>query len=235
MAITAFPFDSDDTSEQQFSQLMGEAVDTGVVDAQGGTGFQVGVSGMAVTASAGTAVIRGFLGYTLGTEGPIAVANGHASLTRIDLAILRLDRAGNAMTFAVKQGTASSTPADPALTQTDSGIYEMPLARLTIPAGATTMLAGYITDLRQFVGSSTGAWTTAGRPTSPRKGKLGYNVTLSRWEFYLGIAGGDSGWFPLIPDTVNNSTKWNGYTLAVSPTTPAGTPTTDRIWIQPLA
>jgi len=233
LAITAFPFDTDDTSEQQFSQLMGEAVDTGVVDTQGGTGFQVSPSGMGITAAAGTAVLRGFLGFTLGTEGPVTVANGHASLVRIDLAILRLDRAGNSMTFAVKQGTASATPTDPALTQTDTGIYEMPLARLTIPAGAGTMLAAYITDIRQFVGSTAGAWTTTGRPTSPRKGKLGYNVTTARWEFYLG-GGSDNGWFPLIPDPVNNSTKWNGYNLVVSSTTPGGSPTTDRIWIQPL-
>lgn len=234
MAITAFPFDSDDTSEEQFSRLMGEAVDTGIVDSQGGTGFSVAPSGMGVTAATGTAVVRGFLGYTLGTEGPASVANGHATLTRIDLAILRLDRAGNSMTFTVKQGTPSASPTDPALTQTDSGIYELPLARLTIPPGAGTMLVAYITDLRTFVGTSTGAWTTAGRPVTPRKGKLGYNVTLSRWEFYLGV-GGDNGWHPLIPDTVNNSTKWNNFTLTVSPTTPGGSPTTDRIWIQPLS
>lgn len=235
MAITAFPFDSDDTSEEQFSLLMGEAVDTGVVDSQGGTGFQVSVAtGMNIQAAIGTAVVRGFLGYTVATEGPVAVANGDASLTRIDLAILKLDRAANLMTFEVKQGTPDPAPEDPPLTQTDTGVYEMPLARLTIPASAGSMLSGYITDMRAFVGSSTGAWTTTGRPASPRKGKLGYNVTTSRWEFYLG-GGSDNGWFPLIPDTVNNSTKWNNYNLVVSSTTPGGSPTTDRIWIQPVA
>lgn len=229
MAITAFPFDTQDTSESDFSRLMGEAVDDGIVGSQGSTGFQVSASsGMTVSAAAGTAALRGFMGYTTTTEGPAAVANGDASFPRVDLAILRLDRNNNNIIFAVKQGTPAASPSPPALTQTDTGIYEIALARLDIPAGAGTMLAGYVTDLRAFVGSTTGAWTTASRPTNPRKGKLGYNVSFPKWEFWNG-----SGWVDLIPATVANSTKWNGYSLIVQSSEPS--PTAAAIWFKPIS
>ena len=229
MAITAFPFETDDTTEEQFSRLMSEAVDTGIAAGQGSTFFNISPSGMGIVAATGAAVIRGVFGFTTGTEGPVSVANGHATLTRIDMAVLRLDRSNNVMTLAVVQGTASSTPTDPTLTQTDTGIYEMPLARLTIPAGAGTMLSGYITDLRQFVGTTTGVWTSSSRPSAPRKGKLGYNVTTSLWEWYNGTS-----WANLIPTSVSNATKWNNYDLVVQA---VGTPTpnANTIWIQPLS
>lgn len=228
VAITAFPFDTQDTSESDFSRLMGEAVDDGIVGSQGSTGLQVSAgAGMTVVAAAGTAALRGFMGYSTITEGPVNVSNGDASYPRKDLAILRLDRANNNIIFTVLSGTPAAAPAEPELTQTDTGIYEIPLARLDIPAGAGAMQAGYITDLRQFIGSTTGAWTTSGRPTSPRKGKLGYNVTLSKWEFHNG-----STWVDLIPSTVANATKWSNYALIVQETQPAAQPNT--IWIQPL-
>ncbi|MFC3504445.1 hypothetical protein ACFOOK_26235 [Micromonospora krabiensis] len=228
MAITAFPFDTQDTSESDYSRLMGEAVDDGIVGSQGSTGFQVSAgSGMTVVAAAGTATLRGFMGFSTITEGPVTVANGDASYLRIDLAILRLDRANNNMIFTVKQGTASATPAPPTLTQTDTGIHEIALARLDIPAGAGAMQAGYITDLRQFLGSTTGTWTTAGRPANPRKGKLGLNVTRGMWEYHNG-----SQWVDLIPSTVTNATKWNNYGLIVQ--APQPTPQPNTIWIQPI-
>lgn len=229
MAITAFPFDTQDTSESDFSRLMGEAVDDGIVGSQGSTGFQVSAStGMTIVAAAGTAALRGFMGYTTGTEGPAGVSNGDATNPRIDLAILRLDRNNNNMTFTVKQGTPAASPSAPALTQTDTGVYEIALAQLAIPAGAGTMLASYITDVRQFIGSTVSAWTTAQRPPTPRKGKLGWNVSLSKWEFWNGTA-----WTDLIPATVANSTKWNGYDLYVQSTAPS--PSGAAIWIQPLS
>ncbi len=228
MAITAFPFETDDTTEEQFSRLMSEAVDSGIAAGQGSTFFNISPSGMGIVAATGAAVVRGVFGYTTGTEGPVSVSNGHATLTRIDMAVLRLDRANNVMTLAVVQGTASSTPTDPALTQTDTGLYELPLARLTIPAGAGTMLSGYITDLRPFIGTTTQVWSSASRPSAPRKGKLGYNVTTARWEWYDGSA-----WQAMIPSTIANATTWNGYSVVVSTSQPPATANT--IWIQPLS
>lgn len=220
MAITAFPFESADTSEEQYSMLMGEAVDTGIVGDQGSNGYIVQAgSGMTVTAGTGSgsqAVVRGTFGYTLAAEGPVTVANGDSTYTRIDLAVLRLNRATDTMTFEVVQGTPSASPVDPTLAASDSGTYEYPLARLTIPAGAGSMLSGYITDLRTFVGSTTGMWTTTTRPKTPRKGKLGYNTTLATWEWWNGSA-----WTTLIPSTVDNATKWNNYSIIVQSSTPA--------------
>lgn len=228
MAITAFPFDTQDTSEADYSRLMGEAVDDGIVGSQGSSGFQVSPgAGMTVVAAAGTAALRGFMGFSTGTEGPVTVANGDASFARVDRAILRLDRASNNMIFTVKQGAASATPAAPTLTQTDTGIYEISLARLDIPSGAGTMLASYVTDERLFIGSTTGAWTTASRPLSPRKYKVGFNVSLSKWEYHNGTT-----WVDLIPATIANATKWNNYSLIVQSTPPPVAPNT--IWIQPL-
>ncbi|WP_326554680.1 hypothetical protein [Micromonospora sp. NBC_01813] len=228
MAITAFPFDTQDTSESDYSRLMGEAVDDGIVGSQGTAGFQVSAgAGMTIVAAAGSAVLRGFMGYTTGTEGPVQLSNGDSSYPRIDRAVLRLDRTNNNVIFTVKQGAAAQTPAPPSLTQTDTGIHEIPLARLEIPSGAGTVLSSYIVDERQFVGSTTGAWTTTGRPASPRKGKLGFNVTRGAWEYHNG-----STWVDLLPSTVPNATKWNNYGLIVQSAQPAVAANT--IWIQPI-
>lgn len=230
MAITSYPFENADTDESQYTRLMSEAVDTGVADTHNGTGLQVltNSGSMAVNILSGFAVVRGHAILSTATE-VRAVAAAHASLTRFDRVVLRLDPATNGITIFVKTGTAGAG-SPPTLEQTVSDIYEMPLATLQINPGVGVVGTAFITDTRPFLGSTVGGWFTANRPSSPRRPKLGFNFTTSQWEYWNGTT-----WQNVNPSTVDNSTRWNNYRLVVSPTTPSGSPDADRIWIQPLS
>lgn len=227
MAISAFPFESQDTTETQFSQLFRELQDSGVADSFGGTGFAVSAnaSGMQVFVQPGFAIVRGHAVASTAVE-VVPVSAAEASV-RLDRVVLRLDPSANTIVPFVIEGTAGAGL--PALTQTPTGIYDEPIGIVTVSPGVASISSDKAADDRRFGGLRTGIWTTATRPDTPRRSRLGLNVTTGKWEFWSGSA-----WTDLIPNPVENSTRWNGFTLTVSSTTPVGTPTTDRIWIQPI-
>lgn len=206
MAITSYPFDGQAVTETDYSRLFREFQSTGIADSVGGTAFSVygDGSGMNVKVSGGFAIIRGHAVYSTATETLTIAAAGTSA--RVDRVVLRLDPAANAITLAVLQGTAgSATP--PAPTQTDTGVYEFPLATVAVGANVTSIAAGAVTSERRFVGATVGAWTTATRPTSPRTGRLGFNITTNTWEFW-------------------NGTQWTDLSQAVSWSTVDGRPST---------
>jgi hypothetical protein len=184
VAITSYPFDNQDTSESQFSQLFRELQDSGVADSNAGPGFAVtaNASGMHVMVHAGFALLRGHAVLSTATETvPLAQA---AAFTRTDRIVLRLDPTANNITLTVIEGIPGSGL--PALTQTDTGVFETPLAQVTVTAGAASIAADQVTDERRYVGSRVGAWSNATRPTDARTGRLGLNVTTRKWEFFDG-------------------------------------------------
>ncbi|MGM7422783.1 hypothetical protein [Cellulosimicrobium sp. CpK407] len=194
MAITAYPFDDEDTTEAQYSALFRELQDTGVVGAFGDGALRVTAdsTGMNVKIAAGSAIVRGhFLSSTVTETRTVDPAE---SQPRRDIVVARLDPSDNSITLAVVKGTAATNPADPALTKTDAGIYEMELARVTVPAGAVTIAPGNVQDLRPYIGHRVGIWSDATRPTSARWGKVGLNTTTGVWEYWTG-----AGWTPLAP------------------------------------
>ncbi|MCY0946834.1 tail fiber domain-containing protein [Streptomyces antarcticus] len=205
MAITSYPFDGQAVTETQFSQMFREFQDSGVVTSLGASGFSVSAStGMTLTVGSGLAFVRGHMVQSTATENvTIAAAS---TQVRVDRVVLKLDPATNSITLAVKAGTAGSTT-PPALTQTDTGIYEMALASVTVAASVTSITSGDITATRPFVGHRVGAWITATRPTSPRLGQLGYNNSTDSWEYWTGSA-----WAPLL-----STVDWSN--LSGKPTT----------------
>lgn len=226
MAITAWPFENQDTTESQYSQLFREFQDSGICDSADGTGLKVvAASGMNVNILAGSAVLRGFLVDSDATETRAITAPSASA--RKDRVIARLDPTANQINILVLAGVpGSATP--PALTQSATGVFEISLAIVTVNPGDANIAAGAILDDRSFAGSRVGAWTTATRPASPRKARLGFNLDNGAYEFWSGTA-----WVSLLPSTVDNAIKWNGYRIVVSATTPSGNPDADRIWIQP--
>lgn len=201
MSISSYPFDGQAVSEGQYSYLFRElASHSGVADpaGSGGTSFNVfgDSSGMLVKVSPGFAVVRGHAVQSTATESVTIAAASAAQ--RYDRIVLRLDPTANSITIAVVQG--SSGGGVPALTQTDTGIYEFPLATVSVPVGAATITAGNVTGEREFLGNTVGAWTTATRPGTPRKGRLGLNTSTNTWEYWDG-----SQWKDLAP-TINWTT-----------------------------
>ncbi|MEV3858485.1 tail fiber domain-containing protein [Streptomyces sp. NPDC050095] len=187
MAITSYPFDGQAVTETQFSQMFREFQDSGVVASySAGSPFGVNAySGMQVSVAAGLAFVRGFMVQSTATEYLTIPAAGTAA--RVDRIVLRLDPSTNSIVLAVLQGTAGSTTPT-ALTQTDTGVYEMELAQVAVGASVTSIVTANITPMRPVVGTRIGSWATRTRPAAPRTGQIGYNNTTSQWEFWNGTA-----------------------------------------------
>lgn len=194
MAISSYPFQDQDTTEGQYSALFREFQDTGVVGSFGDASLRTAgdSTGMNVKVSAGPAIVRGFFLSSTTTETlPIAPA---AAQARVDRVVARLDPAADSITFAVRQGTPAVSPEPPSLTQTDTGIWEMPLSRVTVRAGTATIAAADVVDERPWIGHRVGVWTSDTQPVAPRRGRLGLNTSSGRWEYWTGTA-----WTDLAP------------------------------------
>lgn len=187
MTITSYPFDSQDTTESQYTLLFRELQDSGVVDTYGGTAFAPSAdgSGMTVKLQPGFAIVRG---HAVNSDALYTVNIDPAtSQQRIDVVVLRLDPTANTILPAVVKGTpATSGPPVPALTQSATAVYELPIAQVQVDANATQISNGKVTDLRRYVSGHVGVWATGTRPSSPRMYALGFNITVGTFEFYDG-------------------------------------------------
>lgn len=185
MTQTSYPFDGQTVSETQFSNLFKELQDTGVAGSADGTALKVtgDGGGMRVFVAPGSAIVRGFF-YNSDASTQLTIPAALTS-TRYDRVVLRLDPAANSVVLAVVMG-AAGTGVPPAITQTATGIYEMPLAIVTVAALASNIVPSAVADDRPFVGLRMGAWTTSLRPTNPRQYQLGFNRTLGYFEHWDG-------------------------------------------------
>lgn len=115
-------------------------------------------SGMAVKVGTGAAFVQGRMLEVYDQAETLPIATADATNPRIDRVVVRVDlsTAQRKAYLAVKTGTAAATPVAPLLQQ-DSTIWEMSLAQVRVPAGATGVVAGNITDEREF--TSTAATT----------------------------------------------------------------------------
>ncbi len=187
MTQTSYPFDAQSVSEAQFSQYFREFVDTGVAASSDSLALKVSASGanMNVTVQAGFAIVRGFA-YNSDASVTLTIPAANTQ-SRVDRVVLRLDPSSNSIVLATKTGTpGSATP--PTLTQTDSAVYELSLAKVTVGASVSVISSGSVVDERSFSGMCVVTWTTSTRPSSPRVGKLGYNTVTGAWEFWDGSA-----------------------------------------------
>lgn len=193
MTTTSYPFDGQATSEAQYSQLFRELQDSGIAASADSTALKVASTGltMQVTIQPGFAILRGHAFLSTAVES--LTIGAAAASQRIDRIVLRLNPALNSIVVAVSPGVAGSG-APPALVQTDSGIFELSLAIVTVGPSVTSIATDAVVGDRIFVGSRIGIWTTDTRPASFREGKLGLNRTTSSWEFWNGTA-----WTDLAP------------------------------------
>lgn len=103
-------------------------------------------SGLSVTMQEGAALING---CSIETDAAVSFAIGtaHASLPRIDRVVVRWNLLERKMEFAIKAGTPAATPQAPDLSRTGN-VYELSLARVYVPAGASSLTQDRITDER---------------------------------------------------------------------------------------
>lgn len=183
MSVESWPFPPQDTSLVQYTRLFAELADSGVCGSIGTNVLEVfgDSTGRQVKVRAGSALVRGHTVRVPSVQ-TLAIAAAHATLSRRDRVVARLNPSTNSVTLHVIQGTAASNPSLPALTQTETGIFDLPLGVVLVGPGVVTINAAAVTDDRWWIG----AWTTATRPSSPRVGKTGWNATLGRVEVWTG-------------------------------------------------
>lgn len=190
--MPSWPYTNQAIDLSQYTRLFGRMQDSGVSGPLGTTDLRATAdgSGMAVTVAPGFAVIRGHAYYS---TDPQALTVGASTATaRIDSVVLRLNPAlpdATKVVVAIKPGAA--TP--PAMVQTETGIYEIELARITVPPSAVIIQANNVQDFRQYLGVNVRAWFTETRPVGAL-GVLGWNESLKLWEGWTGTA-----WAPIAP------------------------------------
>lgn len=204
MAQTSYPFEGVDTTEAQYTTLIRNLVTggrSGVNSTPSGTALQPygDGSGMIVKVPAGFAVVRGH-GYNNSAEVSLTIVASEAN-PRIDTVVLTLDPSINSIVLAVVKGTAAVTPARPNLTQTETGVFQFPIADVAVAASATSIVSGNVSDRRTFLIDT---WTTATRPTGAQ-GIFGWNSTNSTLEVYNGSA-----WADIVPSTFDASAIISG-------------------------
>jgi hypothetical protein len=190
MAEQSFPFENIDTTESQFSEWATNFQETGVQGSPTGTELGITVTGsdLNLTIAAGQAFIRGH--YYINTDNLVLAVPSAGVNTRIDIVVVELDPEANTIVTKIVSGTAvASDPVAPTLTQSATGIYQLPISTLTIPTSTVAITAGMLVDTRTFMGNRVGIWTTATRPANPTAYQtLGYNTTISSHESWNGTA-----------------------------------------------
>jgi len=190
MAEQSFPFENIDTTESQFSEWATNFQETGVQGSPTGTELGITVTGsdLNLTIAAGQAFIRGH--YYINTDDLVLAVTSAGVNTRIDIVVVELDPEANTIVTKIVSGEAvSADPVAPTLTQSATGIYQLPIATLTIPASTVAITAGMLVDTRTFMGNRVGIWTTATRPANPTAYQtLGYNTTIGSHESWNGTA-----------------------------------------------
>lgn len=237
MAQTSWPFAGVDATETMYSRLLRHLLSYGRSGVNGvpgdnnlrviadSSGMQVKVR---VSGGNSQAIVRGHM-YNSTAEETLSIAPS-TSNPRIDSVVLTLDPAVDSIVLAVVTGTPAVTPSAPALTQTDTAIFQMKLADVLVAANVTTIDANAVTDRRQFIEN---VWTTNTRP-SANLGAAGFNTTTGRMEVYNGTA-----WVDVQPSTIAasqvtdqtslNAGRVNGSRFTVSQSAPAN-PAVNDIW-----
>jgi|GEM_PF-4960004 len=126
----------------------------GVVEGVESAMAVVPATGLNVTVGTGSALVRGRIHTQYATVG-VVIPAPDATNPRIDLIILRATVSGvdDGMTEVARlAGTPAATPGPPTVTQ-NTTIWEIPLGQVRVNPGASTIVAGDITDVRPYTGT----------------------------------------------------------------------------------
>ena len=152
MAVTYGFYDSTGGDRKYNAEQMGSIFDGIIQDgvyANIGNAFQVRSSSplsMIIQVDTG----RAWLNHTWTLNDAIltlTVSAAHSSLKRIDTVVLEVNGTTRVNGFLIVQGTPSSNPQPPTLTQNPAGkIWQYPLANILVNAGVTTISQANITN-----------------------------------------------------------------------------------------
>lgn len=155
MADLVGPFDTAPWSMDQWYRFAPTWAPSGIIGTPASslsTGNFAVTNPAALTASVaiGRAHVRG-AGYETDAAKTLTVtANSHATFARRDRVVIRRDLAAKTVSVVRLTGTPASTPTAPALTQVDTGVWEIPVCSFLVPANSGTALSGFL-DERTWV------------------------------------------------------------------------------------
>lgn len=98
------------------------------------------------------ALVRGFMYDSGPNELTLTLAANTSGVTRVDLIVLRLDRATWTVFEGVVQGTPGAGAPAPSQNTGSIGVWDLPLAQVTVINGATSLSAGTVVPLAWYVG-----------------------------------------------------------------------------------
>lgn len=148
-------------------------------------------TGLAVNVSALDAVAAG-IWFTL-DAGSVTLTSNPGTNKRIDVIVAIVDWTANTVTLGKVTGTAAASPVAPTLTQTVGGTWQMPLARVTVPAAGSSIPAANIEPCKplprkMYIYSGTFATpNTISQANADGKNLSTVNVTDPGWPYYLDV------------------------------------------------
>lgn len=147
------------------------------------------------------ALIRGFEYDSGPTTTTLTLAANGSGVTRIDLIVLRLDRATWTVREAVVQGTPGAGAPARTMNTGSIGVWEFPLAEVTVDPGASAIAAGQVVTRAWQIGSDGQIRCTDQTRPPHEQGRRIWEMDTGRLLVSTG-----SGW-----DTVREDTGWTSF------------------------
>lgn len=215
MAETSWPspnHNSRNVTDQEYEDLSAFFSNDGVWGNPGsGPVVTAGVGLTVVISASKAASLRGHQWDSGTTDFTLAVTENTSSSVRKDWVVLRLDRSTWDVNAAVKAGTPGAGLPDLERSVSAPGVWEMPLAQVTVPPGATSVT---VQRHELYIGLRNRPITSDTRPPVPSRGEIDFETDTGKWVGWDGSSwnniyydSGDltlgSGFSTWVPDSDN--------------------------------
>lgn len=145
------------------------------------------------------AIVQGHAWYSGTSDYVLTIAVNTSGSTRTDTVVLRLDRSTWNVTAAVRQGTPGAGPPTLQRDAGDTGLWEIPVADVTVDNGAATIASGKVVARTLF---QSGAIRPCTKITDIQStlddGDIVYEASTGRWIGWTSAGGvvlfEDTGW-----------------------------------------
>jgi hypothetical protein len=179
-------YNSRAVTDAEYEQLSARYSDDGVYGSPADAAVVAAGVGRSVDVRAGVyASVRGRAWYSGTTVVNLAIAANSSGSTRVDRVVLRLDRSTWTVTATVRQGTPGSGPPALVRDQGSTGVFEIPLATVTIANGASVV---GVTRGEQYVGARTRPCTSTTLPLHPLPGEQAFETDTGILRMWTGNA-----------------------------------------------
>lgn len=173
-------------TDVEYEKIAARFSDDGVYGTPADTAVVAAGAGLSVNVRAEVhASLRGHAWYSGTSAVNLTIAANVSGSTRIDRIVLRLDRSTWTVRAVVRQGTAGSGA--PALVQDlgDTGLYEIPLALVTLLSGAGTVT---VARAELYTGARIRPASSSTRNPNPVPGEMVYETDTARVRLWTGSA-----------------------------------------------